>query len=530
MAPKARFRHVGLAAVLGAVALALVVAGRRAVLAPTVAPAVKAPADYSVLLIVIDALRADHLGCYGYHRNTSPFIDSIAAQGVVFERAMSASSFTCESVSSIFTGVLPSCSDTGAGWCAKPSPGTQNMAELFSAAGYVTGLFTNQPALYDPAFDTGFAETDHIEEKWGISGQGPRLTQRVLEFLAKHRDRKTMAYVHYLDPHSPYDPPEARYLQFADEVFPGGLRLYKDVRPAIPELVAEGFGPGEARFDDLVLRYDAEIADTDAALGALVEGMKGLGVLDHTLVIITADHGEEFLDHGYVEHAWRLYNESIHVPLVFWAPGVLEPARIADHVSLIDLLPTLLGFAGLGNPRDEPEGASLFRGDGGALTYEPAARPVIAELLLETRSNLRVVMQDNHKYMAATRWYTPAECAAAARRQSRELALLKAGRSARLPDIYGPTVHEEYYDLEADPGEKEPLTTLGAPKRDALKAILDALTAANAGKAQLGQCGPLTPELREQLRSLGYGDAEPDPPQPSPAHQHDEQMKALGYL
>jgi len=530
MTPSTRFRRVGLAAVLAAVAVVLVVAGRRAVLAPAVAPTAKTPGDYSVLLIVIDALRADHLGCYGYHRNTSPFMDSIAAQGVVFERAMSASSFTCESVSSIFTGVLPSCSDTGAGWCSKPSPGKQSMAEFFSAAGYVTGLFTNQPALFDPAFDTGFAETDHIEKKWGISRQGPRLTQRVLEFLAKNRDRKTMAYVHYLDPHSPYDPPQARYLQFADEVFPGGLRLYKDVRPAVPELVAEGFGPGEARFDDLVLRYDAEIADTDAALRALVEGMKDLGVLERTLVIITADHGEEFLDHGYVEHAWRLYNESIHVPLVFWAPALLEPARIADHVSLIDLLPTLIEFADLDERREGPEGASLFRYDAGALSYEPAARPVIAELMLETRSNLRVVIHDNHKYMAATRWYTPAECAAAARRQPRELALLKAGRTARLPDIYGPTVYEEYYDLEADPGEKKPLTTLDSPKGVALKAILDALTAANAGKAQLGQCGPLTPELREQLRSLGYGDIEPDPAEPSPAPQHSEQMEALGYL
>ena len=530
MAPNARFRRVGLAAVLAAVALVVVVAGRRAVLAPTVAPAAKDPADYSVLLIVIDALRADHLGCYGYHRNTSPFIDSIAAQGVLFERAMSPSSYTCESVSSVFTGLLPSCSDTGAGWCAKPSPSTRNLAELFSDAGYVTGLFTNQPALYDPAFDTGFAEADHIEEKWGISGQGPRLTQRVLEFLAKHHDRKTLVYAHYLDPHGPYDPPEERYLQFADEVFPGRLRLYDQVRPVIPELVADGFGPGDPRFEDFVLRYDAEIADTDAALETLVEGMEGLGVLDRTLVIITADHGEEFLEHGYVEHAWRLYNESIHVPLVFWAPAVLEPARIADHVSLIDLLPTLLGFAGLGNPLDDLQGEPLFHGQAGALSYASAGRPVIAELLLETRSNLRVVIQDGHKYMAATRWYTPAECAAAARRQTRELALLKAGRLAPLPDVYGPMVHEEYYDLGADPGEAHPLATVGAPKCTALKATLDGLTAANAGKAQLGRCGPLTPELREQLRSLGYGDAEPDSPQPSPAHQHDEQMKALGYL
>ena len=530
MTASTRFRRVGLAAVLAAVALVLVVAGRRAVLAPTVAPAAKSPADYSVLLIVIDALRADHLGCYGYHRNTSPFIDSIAAQGVVFERAMSMSSYTCESVSSIFTGLLPSCSDTGGGWCAKPSPGTRNLAELFSDAGYVTGLFTNHPALYDPAFDTGFAETDHIEKRWGLSGQGPRLTQRVLEFLAKHRDRKTLVYAHYLDPHGPYDPPEERYLQFADEVFGGRLRLYDQVRPMIPELVADGFGPGDPRFDDLVVRYDAEIADTDAALEALIEGMEDLGVLGHTLVIVTADHGEEFLEHGYVEHAWRLYNESIHVPLMFWAPAVLEPARIADHVSLIDLLPTLLGFAGLGTPRDDLLGASLFSRQAGALAYEPAGRPVIAELLLETRSTLRVVIQDNHKYMAATRWYPPAECAAAARRQARELALLKAGRFARLPDIYGPTVHEEYYDLEADPGEVNPLTTPDAPKRVALKAILDALTADNVGKSQLGQCGPLTPELREQLRSLGYGDPGPDSPEPRPALQHDEQMKALGYL
>ena len=437
-----------------------------------------------VILLVIDALRADHLGCYGYRRDTSPFIDSLAKQGLVFEQAMAVSSFTCESVAAIFTGVLPSCSPTGAGWAATPDPGTRNLAELFRRAGRATGLFVNTPALFDPRFDIGFLENDHIEREWGISGQGMALSNRALEFFKKHRAHKTFTYLHYLDPHAPYEPPEQRYRQFAPEIFPNPLRLYDQVRPCIDELVKSGFGPGDPRFEDMIVRYDAEIAETDAAIAALAKGLDGLGILDNALLIITADHGEEFLDHGYVEHAWRLYTESIRVPLILWAPGWFTPGRETTPVSHISLLPTLLGLAGVPTGRDDLQGQALFTPGARPAAFVPPTEPLISELLCETRPIVRSVIQDGHKYIASPRWMTPAQCAHAASIQDDRMKMLKNG-TLPLPDTWAPPEHEEFYNIDKDPKEQRPLPNLAEPTQAQLKATLATLKASCASDVSI---------------------------------------------
>ncbi|NIA12633.1 MAG: sulfatase-like hydrolase/transferase [Nitrospiraceae bacterium] len=448
-----------------------------------------------VILLVIDALRADHLGCYGYHRDTSPFIDSLAEQGLVFEQAMAVSSFTCESVAAMFTGLLPSYSGAGAGWAATPNPDTRNLAELFRRAGYATGLFVNTPALFDPRFDTGFLENDHIERRWGISGQGMTLSRRALEFFKKHRAHKTFTYLHYLDPHGPYEPPEQRYRQFAPDVFPEPLRLYDQVRPYIDELVQSGFGPGDPRFEDLVVRYDAEIAETDAAIAALCEGLRGLGILDNVLLVITADHGEEFLDHGYVEHGWRLYSESIRVPLIFWAPGWFTPGRESAPVSHISMLPTLLGLARIPTGRDDLQGEALFRPGIRPAAFVPPTKPLISELLCETRPITRSVIQDGRKYLASPRWMTPSQCAQAARVQEKQLEQFKQG-TLPLIDSWAPPEHEEFYDIEKDPEEQRPLTDLDQPIRAQLRAVLTGLKASSASGTSGG--GPQPPRQKHE--------------------------------
>jgi len=464
-------------------------------------------ADYSILIIVIDALRADHLGCYGYARDTSPFIDSIASQGVVFEEAISCSSFTCESVSALFTGLLPSRSGTGVGWLAKPYPYSANLAELFAKGGYVTGFFTDSPALYDPMFDKGFHETDHLEKAWGKSGGGVKLTHRALDFAQKNRGKKTAMYLHYLDPHAPYEPSREAYLKFADTVYPEPLRLYDQVRPCIVELVQGGFGPGDPRFEDLVLRYDAEIAQNDEAIRLLFEGLNGIGVLDKTLVILTADHGQEFLDHGYVEHAWRLYRESIHVPLVFWAPGIFKPEHIASPVSHIQLLPTLIEIAGVNHARRDLA-SPFFRWNGAQLGFVPPQKPLIAELLLETRSQLRTVMDGDHKYMAAQRWLTPAQCSESAKTQMKQLDAIKDGSAPRL-DVWQEIVHEEIYEIANDPAETRNLLEETPPKLADLRAAFEEYKASCQGVRHIKPRAPVhvSPELQQQLDALGYGDS-----------------------
>lgn len=155
--------------------------------------------------------------------------------------------------------------------------------------------------------------------------------------------RPFFLYVHYLDPHGPYDPPAGTVPDF-DRFERVGI--YNHVRENITTLRSEGFGPGEPRFDDYRARYAAELTHVDTAVGTLLDGLREQGRLENALVIVTSDHGEEFLEHGYVEHAWTLYEESIRVPLILHAPEWLEPARVTGRVSGVDLVPTLDALLG----------------------------------------------------------------------------------------------------------------------------------------------------------------------------------------
>ena len=211
--------------------------------------------QYNLILINIDSLRADHLGTYGYGRDTSPFIDELAAEGIVFERAFSNSSYTRESVASLLSGRLPSVAGS-TGWYATLSEEARSLSESFRASGCETGFFSNTIMLRDPGFTQGFDEVQHLPARWGISGAGLLLSKRALAFVADRGGRRFMMYLHYLDPHGPYDPAAEHYLRFAPQVSASPLRLYTDLRPRLPELLRDGVRPGEPRFEDLIRRYD----------------------------------------------------------------------------------------------------------------------------------------------------------------------------------------------------------------------------------------------------------------------------------
>ena len=462
--------------------------------------------DFNVVVVVIDSLRADHLGCFGYGRDTSPFLDSLAGQSVFFERANSVSSYTCEVVPALLSGLLPSSGGTGTGWLSVP-PAAENLGEHFGGAGYKTGFFTDQPALATLAVDRGFGEVDHIETRWGISQVGPLLSARALEFVRQNKRHKFMMYLHYMDPHAPYQPKNESYLRFGKEIYPNPLRLYDQVRPVIPQLVSEGFGPGEARFEDLMLRYDAEIYEADKAIRLLFEGLKRQGVLDKTLVIITADHGEEFLDHGYIEHAWRLYAESVHVPLFFYAPKFLKPVRVSEPVSLIDMAPTVLDLAQIQHGRTDFDGTPLFRREGQAPVFAPRTKPLIGELLMETRDNVRMAIDGDYKYLAGQRWLTPSECARQASVQDEQLEQLRAGKFP-LIDPWGPVVHEELYNIKEDPREQRPVQDEAQLAR--MRRVLEEYKAfcQSKPKVQPDKVNPqqreLTEDEKERMKSVGY--------------------------
>lgn len=466
------------------------------------------PEDLNVIVIVLDSLRADHLGCYGYHRNTSPFIDALAKEGVVFEQAIAPSTYTRQSVAAILMGILPSMNSLSTGWFARPDRAIQGMGELFAGAGYSTVFLTDSPAFERAPFGAGFTDAARVPTPWGGSGSGAELSERALEFAKKYRGGKFLMYVHYLDPHLPYRPPDDYYLRFAPKRFPNPLDIYTDVKPNVPKLVAEGFGPGEPRYEDLVTSYDGEIALNDHAIALLFEGLKNLEVLDRTLVIVTADHGEEFLDHGFVEHAWTVYSEATRVPLIFWRPGMFAPNRIAARVSLCDLLPTLTRLLAAPCSRTDFSGAALFDKKGDAWEFVSRANPIVSELTLETRPIAHAVIKDGYKYIAWQKWMTPAQCSEAARADKAGIAAVRAGTYEKT-DILGPIVHEELYCLDTDPQEKSDLIEKAPERLADLRAILQTYLKscpkpAAAPTKEFPEELELSPEQEEMLRSQGY--------------------------
>ena len=485
------------------------------------------PASH-VLVIVIDTLRTDHLGTYGYLRDTSPFLDRLAGEGAVFTRAVTSSSFTGEAISSLFTGQYPSATPWGAGWYARPAPDATTLAMAFQEKGYATALFSNSPVLDAPEFYRGF-DTTWCGTEFGLSGQGPRLVARALEWLEANQDQPTFTYLHFLDPHSPYAPTEAYATRFGTPNTDAPLSLYEDVRQQIPALRATGFGPGDARFEDLVRRYDGEIAFIDDTVKGLFTGLEELGLKNDTLAVITSDHGEEFLEHGFVEHAWTLYPEVHRVPLILWEPGRIPTTRNDTTVSLIDLMPTLTALQHL--PPTPVPGTSLLQSrDDGTWFAAPDSAPRIMELLIQSRCLVRAVVQEDMLYLAYWQWRSPEECATAAGVLRKTRAALLDG-SVEPTDTRGPIVKEALYDLGTDPGAQNDiaasypeeiarwrtylldyLKTCPPQLPDRFKATRD-VTLLNAAEQQL-------------LKNVAEEFLHP----PAPGSPHDHALESLGYL
>jgi arylsulfatase A-like enzyme len=459
------------------------------------APLQEAPLrGMNVVLIVVDTLRADHLGCYGYGRATSPVIDDLARNGVVFERSRSTSSYTRESVAALFTGQLPS--HSGAiGWSAAPLDGSVVLAERLRAAGYRSGFVTNTNMLTAPGFTRGFEVVRPLESAWGVSRTGGRVTSAALEVAAQLQPGPFFLYLHYLDPHGPYDPPPDLRQRFVVHADVAEVDVYRDLRPQLPLFVQQGFGPGESRFEQMVSRYDAEIADTDRAIAALLAGLERLGLLQRTLVVLTADHGEEFLEHGFIEHAWTLYEESVRVPLIWSAPGRLpQGMRSPQPATTLDIAPTLLELLDLPAVADMVDGATLFE-KSAALRNGATPRPYIGELRIAQRNVVRALVQGRWKYLATQRWIEPSERAAA-------LQAPETGDAATMPEN-APLAREELYDLDADRAERHDLVGSAPPILSALRQQLAAQFADTSPVAS-STAPTIGPADRERLRALGY--------------------------
>lgn len=318
----------------------------------------------NVILMVLDTQRADHLSCYGYHRDTSPTLSQFAEQGILFENAISQSSWTWPATASILTGLYP----YGHGVTNDESSFLVNsivtLAEILEENHFTTfGLSGNPLISKDKNFDQGFAT--FIEVPWA---RAEHLNHRFLKWLDRNKKLQFFAYLHYMDPHDPYRAPGEYYDMF-DPDYKGKYNFRKgnDVRNAVnPLWKAINYGLLDIEYtgrdiEHLAALYDGEIRYWDNQFSILLESLKELNILNKTIIVITSDHGEEFLEHGKLKHRIQLYDETIKVPLVIWFPDIIEGKRIPEQVETVAIYATLCKMLGIEIPKDI-QGESLLPG------------------------------------------------------------------------------------------------------------------------------------------------------------------------
>jgi arylsulfatase A-like enzyme len=416
-------------------------------------------APRSAVLISIDTLRADHLGVYGHARPTSPHLDAFAAGGVVFEDARSTAAWALPAHASMLTGLTPARHGGRTFRHFLPSE-LPTLATLLHARGFATAGFVNSGFL-KPRFGIarGFGTYALFREDDSPEGAAPRITQRALAWLEEHRDRPFFLFLHYFDVHSDYSAVPRIRQEFAPE--PGRLT---GTTAELMRIRGSG-GPVDAADAERLARLcDAGIRQLDEGLAPLLAWLETSGALEQTMVVVTADHGEEFGEHGSVGHDRTHYRELLHVPLVLRGAGLPAGVRVAEPVSLTDLAPTLLRLLGVEPPPDLDgrDLAPLWRSPAG-----PAApRPLFAETSPQAEDALRSVRLG-------------------------PLELIRDRRTGRA----------ELYDLASDPGETRDFSAERPEDAAHPGALLDAL---EAGAREPAVHGEDDPELEAQLRALGY--------------------------
>lgn len=351
----------------------------------------RSPEPPPVVLVSIDTLRSDRLPAYGYARGSTPAIDRLAKDGVLFEQAFAQVPLTLPSHSSLLTGLLPP--DHGVrdnvGFSLAAGAG-KTLAERLTAAGYETGGAVSTFVLRaDSGIGRGFARFDAPAE---LERPAAATLARLLPWLEEWRERRFLAFFHLYEPHTPYQPP-----------------------PDIAQRVADP--------------YDGEIAAADRAVGDLLAALDRLGLYDRALVVLLSDHGEGLGDHGEEEHGFLLYREAIQVPLIVKLPGSERAGtRVTRTVALTDVLPTLIEAAGLAaDPAlpgrsllaDAPEGArpaysetwstyihfgwsELLSAVDGQFHYIDSPRPELYDLVADPRET-RNLIADERRAGAALR-------------------------------------------------------------------------------------------------------------------------------
>lgn len=436
----------------------------------------------NVVVIMIDTLRADHLGFNGYERNTSPVIDKFAAENLNCKRNFTPAPWTPAAIASLFTGLYPSAHgmmppngrDEAAKKSIRLASGWTTMAELFKNNGYYTEGFSPNPWITEGfGFKQGFDVFPYKER--AIAEEVNKYAKASVEKWKKEAaDKPLFLYLHYLDPHDPYKPPVPY-----DTMFSGPLKSAE-----YPE-----------RQVDMIGRYDGEIRYTDAMLGELFDYLKAEKIYDDAIVVLLADHGEQFVEHGSQGHGHNVYTEETFVPLIFKING--KKGEIKELTSIVDIMPTLVDAAGLKNA-PKMQGVSVL--DDKALTQREG---VISEVkrvrhqkgFVDNQENAMVLnFNKDTDLRLGIEKFGPCECPPGA--------MCKC----HVPGTYiNPTPESvEFYDLKTDFKQTNPNVQPYIQPSDDKNGFLAVYEGIISEKTTEDTEIKLNDETVNQLRTLGY--------------------------
>jgi arylsulfatase A-like enzyme len=423
-----------------------------------------APRQPNVLLISIDTLRPDRLGSYGHERDTSPALDRIAREGVLFEDVSAASPWTLPSHASLFTGRYPSRHGVK-NHTTRLRRGVPTLASVLRDAGYATKAVVNSHNLSERyGLNRGFQDFEYLPEQLedrSIPNRGAEILAKARTWLEGHAQGPYFLFLHFYDVHTDLTPGAAYREQFVrpyEGEIDGSTKQLDDIRRGLGTL-------DEAGLRYLFDLYDAEIRELDDRLAEFFAWLEERGLAEDTLIVLTSDHGEEFLEHGSVLHGRTYYQEIIRIPWVMKGPGIPPGTRVAAPVHHVDMAPTLLALAGV------PAPAGL---DGLDLSPVWRAGAALPERTLYAEADHNNAEPD----------------------------IGRMARTPRLKLIYDRLNQRvQLFDLEADPLEQDDRALHDAGPRDEL---LERVRSFLAGEKEREEIAPPSAEVQEQLRQLGY--------------------------
>ncbi|MBM4311485.1 MAG: hypothetical protein FJ119_11150 [Deltaproteobacteria bacterium] len=327
-----------------AVLLVLTLAGNGALLLDRTSGFVPGP---NIIFIVVDTLRADHVGSYGYDRNTTPNIDLLSEDSVVFKNAIATAPWTSASICSLITAQYPA-KLRMADWAATIDEQSLLLSEILREHNYRThGVISHIFIAGRYGFGQGFDGYDEDNARGGGHISSPSVTQKAIDYVRGAGDKPFLLFLHYFDPHysyiqhekhvfsAPFDGPQYSGMDWNNLIYRAPYMSVRDV-------------------EYIRALYDSEIAFTDEHIGRFLEELKRLGLYEDALIVLTADHGEEFLERGdyYIGHMRKVFQEMIHVPLIVKLPGRALKKTVERFVSLVDLMPSILSAAGVPMPAE----------------------------------------------------------------------------------------------------------------------------------------------------------------------------------